>query len=164
MRSTRGLSNLIDDSRRLLGTEIGATKATTPRIEGTNQGLGGAALRNAANHTESAMIGCDGGRMFRFMRRKNESKSMSVGVASSADGYREAGVPGPAPSVRRRVDEAIQSAAAFAVTSAASEQALFRALERIRRGEEQGPVVWELHAGLLEFLRSVFPKGENSSL
>jgi hypothetical protein len=63
------------------------------------------------------------------------------------------------------VDEAIQTAASFTLTSAGSEAEVFRALKRIRRGEaEQGPVIWELHTGLLAFLRSVFAEVQNSTL
>jgi hypothetical protein len=100
--------------------------------------------------------------MFIFKRRKPDSKSPNVGVASSADRNPEAGMPALAPSARKRVDDAIQASAAFTMMSAASEAEMLKALERIRRGEEQGPVIWELHTGFLEFLKSVFPRGENS--
>jgi hypothetical protein len=69
------------------------------------------------------------------------------------------------PATTSSVDEAIQAAEAFTVPSAASETEFLRALERIRQGDyEQGPVIWELHAGLLAFLRTAFPQAPYSIL
>jgi hypothetical protein len=99
--------------------------------------------------------------MFNFLRRKDESKARHAGIVLSAD-REEPGVL--APSVSERVEEAIQGSAGFTITSAASESEVVRALERIRRGENQGPVIWELHTGLLDFVRSVFPSAQNATL
>jgi hypothetical protein len=90
--------------------------------------------------------------MFRSKRFNDDSKSLNVCL------------PALAPSVRQQVDEAIQTAAEFMGMSVASEAELIRALGRIRRGEQQGPVIWEPHTGLLEFLRSAFPKVQESTL
>jgi hypothetical protein len=102
--------------------------------------------------------------MFGFKRRKDDSKSRDVGVASAADRTSQVVLPALAQSAMHRVDDAIRAASAFTLMSAASAADMLRALERIRRGEDQGPVIWELQTGLLEFLKSVFPKSANSSL
>jgi hypothetical protein len=69
--------------------------------------------------------------------------------------------PQPTP----RVDEAIAAADAFTLPSAATEAEFLRVLERIRQGDhEQGPVIWDLNAGLLAFLASAFPRAPQSIL
>jgi hypothetical protein len=80
-----------------------------------------------------------------------------------ADGGKShSGIPGSSAS--DRVDAAMQAAKLFALQSAHSEVDVSRALERLRRGAEQGPIIWELYTGLLGFLKTVFPGIGNSRL
>jgi len=59
-------------------------------------------------------------------------------------------------SLESRIDAAIAAAASFNMTSAGSEAALSRSLNCIHTDKTQGPAIWDLHAGLLTFLRTVF--------
>lgn len=103
--------------------------------------------------------------MFGLRRRKGEPRAQSGILSSSANRGPQVDMGNPTPSVRARVDEAIQEAAAFTLPSASNAAEVFEVLERLRQGNrEQGPLIWDLTTGLLGFLTSVFPQVQISTL
>jgi hypothetical protein len=102
--------------------------------------------------------------MFRLRRNKGSPTGRSGTALQSAS----PGPQGERPEVLRTtpgVDEAIAAVDAFALPSAATETEFQAALQRIRQGDHaQGPLIWDLHAGLLAFLASAFSCVPRSTL
>jgi len=95
--------------------------------------------------------------VFGFNRRKEPPKSISARDSASAVQRIQADVPAMPRSTGQKVDEAIQSVVDHRLEPLATEAELESALNRIREGQEQGPVIWGLQSGLLSFLDTVFP-------
>jgi hypothetical protein len=91
--------------------------------------------------------------------------SVPLGGAGKSPDEHPVGGAFIAPPTPAGVDVAIAAAGAFTLAAAVSEPEVLRALVRIRRGDEkQGPLIWDLHAGLLAFLSSAFPQAPRSIL